>query len=87
MQSIAKKGELATVRKKKMPEITVERLELYLDRLAEIMSDPYYNAEDVLPIYERIESEIALRRQTGDKIAAIRERATRLKGQRAALWP
>lgn len=65
-------------------DITVERLEIYLDRLAEIMAHPLTWPEALLPLYERIEQEIATRQTRNGKIDAIKARAGRLKDQKVA---
>ena len=79
MQSIAKNDKWGSVE----DEVTAARLQLCLDRLTEIMADPRYVGERFLPLYERLEREIAARQNNDHKLAAIRERARQLKGQRA----
>jgi hypothetical protein len=74
MQSIAENGQ----------PVTLEKLEQCLDRLAVIMEHPAIVAERMLPLWERLEREIALRQKSDDKLAAARDRARRLKGRTAA---
>ena len=85
MQSIAKNGAKASliVPPVRPEDVTVAKLEQCLDRLAEIMDWPDVVAERLLPLWERLEREIELRRDKDDKLAAARERARRLKDQRA----
>lgn len=56
--------------------ITVERIERALDKLAEVML-AIPNGDRCLPIYERLETELAAYRAKEDKMAAVRERAHR----------
>lgn len=64
--------------------ITIERLELYLDRLAGIMVDHGPEFDCCLPIYERLEREINERRMSIDKMTLIRERVRQSRDQREA---
>lgn len=63
--------------------ITIERLELYLDRLAGIMVDHGPDFECLLPIYERFEREIDERRKSIDKMTLIRERVRQSRTETA----
>ena len=67
----------------KPEDVTVARLEQYLDRLAEIMAHPRSRPEALLPIYERLEREIAARQTTAAKLDTIMARARRLKDRKA----
>lgn len=62
--------------------ITVEILECCLDRLADIMAKAPQGGEVYLPIWERLEREIEVRKTTESRMARARRRyeATRLIG-------
>ncbi|SDP92239.1 hypothetical protein SAMN05428967_4432 [Phyllobacterium sp. YR620] len=64
--------------------VTIERLELYLDRLATIMVDHGPEFDCLLPIYERLEREIDDRKKSIDKMTLIRERVRQSRDQRIA---
>lgn len=64
--------------------VTIERIERALDRLAEIMIDLGEDGPKCLPIYERLETELATLRDSDDKMAAVRERAKRSKDRTSA---
>lgn len=56
--------------------ITAERIEVYLDRLAEIMADSRpEDAELGLPLWNRLTAELERRREAEAVILAARERA------------
>lgn len=57
--------------------ITPERIERALDRLAQIMVDLGPDGPQCLPIYERLEQELAALQVTEYKMAAVRDRLTR----------
>ena len=59
--------------------ITVDRLERALDRLCQIMAGEPDGGADLIPIFRRLEQEIALHRSADNAIAAARLRALRLK--------
>ena len=63
--------------------MTVAKLEQCLDRLADIMDGRRWSPSACYRLWERLEREIALRQKPDDKLAAARDRARRLKGQRA----
>lgn len=64
--------------------VTLERLHRALDRVAVLMAHPTVIPERFLPIYERLEHEIAIRQKTDSKVAAALEHARRLKARKAA---
>ncbi|MGO7673876.1 hypothetical protein ACC817_28585 [Rhizobium ruizarguesonis] len=63
--------------------ITAKRIERALNRLAEIMARFGKEGDQLLPIYERLERELADYRAREQKMAEIRERAKRSKAARA----
>lgn len=62
--------------------VTVERLEGALDCLAEVMVEMGNDGAVYLPIYERLERELAEMRSAQDKMTAIRERAKAARSRR-----
>jgi len=64
--------------------ITIERIERALDRLAEIMVDLGGDGPRCLPIYRRLEQELAALRETENEMSAVRERVRRSKDRTAA---
>lgn len=62
--------------------VTTQRLERCLDRLCEIMAAEPDGGAVLVPIYQRLVDEIAIRRSADNAIAAARTRAGRLS-QRA----
>jgi len=58
-------------------EITVERLERCLDRLALEIEALGPEGEVYFPIWDRLEREIEIRRKKNDTLAAVRERVKR----------
>lgn len=76
----------------KLPEIaytpkpvTAERIERALDVLARIMIELGEEGLRCLPIYERLEKELAAIKSGQDKMAAVQERAKRSKDQTAEI--
>lgn len=64
---------------KKPFRVTADRIEQYIDKTAQMMSEaPADVAELMLPIWYRLHSELAKRREAEAAIAAARERFTRL---------
>lgn len=59
--------------------ITVDRLERALDRVCQIMAGEPDGGADLIPIFRRLEQEIALHRSADNAIAAARQRALRLR--------
>lgn len=60
-----------------LPPITSERIEQYLDFLAEVMARAGRNAELFLPIWKRLELELEKRREVEAMLAAAAARVTR----------
>lgn len=65
--------------------ITTERIERALDRLAEIMVELGERGAHYLPIYERLEREIAERKALENKMAAVHDRVKQLKDRKVAI--
>ncbi|WP_168259452.1 hypothetical protein [Rhizobium laguerreae] len=63
--------------------ISAKRIEWALDRLAEIMVRLCEEGQKCLPIYKRLEAELATYRAQERDMVAVGERAKRLKTQRA----
>lgn len=61
--------------------VTLARLEVYLDWLAGVMVDHAPEFDNLLPIYERLEREIADRKKSIDKMTLIRERVAQSRGK------
>ncbi|MDH7805509.1 hypothetical protein P3T33_000626 [Rhizobium sp. AN67] len=59
--------------------ITIERVERALDKLAEIIVLLGENGINVLPIYDRLEKELAALRSSGSQMDEVRARAARSK--------
>lgn len=64
------------------PKLTAERIERALNRLAEIMIKLGSQGERCLPIYERLETELATWRAREHKMVEARERVKRSKAER-----
>lgn len=65
-----------------MPPITAERIETYLDLVARLMNKAGRDAELYLPIWRRLELELAKRREADALLAAARARlAARDRGK------
>ncbi|MFP9138727.1 hypothetical protein ACLI1C_16225 [Devosia sp. XGJD_8] len=58
--------------------ITIETLETALDRLAVIMSEAPDDGVAYLPIWRRVERELAALRNQSDDLAAVRSRVLKL---------
>ena len=67
-----------------LPPITAERIEQYLDFLAGVMAKAGRHAEGFLPIWRRLELELAKRREVEALLAAAKARLTRSTDQTAA---
>jgi hypothetical protein len=65
----------------KPAQITVERLELYLNFLGGFMVEHSPEFDSLLPIYERLEKEISDRKASLDKMSLIRERVEQSQAQ------
>lgn len=63
-------------------EITAERIERALDKLAHFMVRLGAEGPRLLPIYERLEAELASRQDLDNKMAEVRERARRIRKNR-----
>ena len=57
--------------------ITIERVERALDRLAEIIVFLGDDGVNVLPLYDRVESELETMKASTDRLALVRERLKR----------
>lgn len=62
-------------------DISVDRLERALDWLCTLMASEPDGGADLIPIFHRLEQEIAVRRSADSAIAAARERARRVSGR------
>lgn len=69
---------------RKMPPITVARLEMHLDFVAGLMVKFPDRADLLVPIWRRLERERDARRDTDAIIASARARFTRLSDRTAA---
>ncbi|MGO6998275.1 hypothetical protein [Rhizobium leguminosarum] len=81
--SVLDSQSLPTVTHRRDKPITAKRIERALDRLAEIMVRLGDEGQKCLPIYKRLEAELATYRALERDMAAVRERAKRSKAQRA----
>lgn len=66
--------------------ITAKRIERALNRLAEVMVKLGSEGQICLPIYERLESELASYRAQEQKMLEVRVRAKRSKGRSSSDW-
>lgn len=64
--------------------ITIETLEAALDRLAVIMSEARDGGLTYLPIWQRLERELAALRDQDDAMAGVRARLARLSSDRTS---
>lgn len=71
-------------RPRKPKKITAERVELYLDKLAEIMANAGADAHLGVPLWKRLESELARLREEEAVVAAAKERLRRSAAREAA---
>ena len=62
---------------RKLPPITSERIEIYLDLLARLMNAAGKDAELYLPVWRRTELELQKQREAEAIMAAARARLTR----------
>lgn len=70
-------------RRKHTPKITAARVELYLDKLAEVMSWAGDNAHLGVPLWKRMEKELERLREEEAVVNAARARLTRSTDRRA----
>lgn len=68
----------------KLPPVTAERIEFYLDIVAEQMEKVGKEAELYLPIWHRLERELEKQREKEAALAAARARLTRSRDRTAA---
>lgn len=64
--------------------ITTERLEQYLDKLAEVMDWDAANAHDYVPLFQRLERELEAYRDRDRTVLAAQERLKRSRHQISA---
>lgn len=64
--------------------VTAERIERALDRIAEIIVARGDQGEAWLPLYEHLERALRDHKAREKRMAAVRERVTRSRGQREA---
>ncbi|WAJ29301.1 hypothetical protein [Antarcticirhabdus aurantiaca] len=64
------------------PHITTDRIERALNRLAQIITEAGSDGAAYLPIYDRLEAELATAKKTDDRLAAIYARSAALSDTR-----
>ncbi|UXN05229.1 hypothetical protein [Bartonella sp. HY761] len=69
----------------RIPPVTVELLESYLDHLAHLMVDYAPDFDACLPLYERLEAEIEILKDKEKRMAAVYARANKLKQEKPAV--
>lgn len=67
--------------------VTAERIERAMDRLAEVIVSLGGAGSRVLPIYQRLEEELATLRRADSSMDSVLDRLRRSKGRKAAQRP